>query len=288
MTMSAEAEVTPELTTDGIESTTVNKTVTESKTQTVETDDAKIAEEAEKVKAEAETKRNRFRERLDKHKSRAEKAERRAKELEAKLEALESAKQEHKPIGEDHCPTLAECDWDEEKHAEETRKYAERQVAKQLTAKQQEEERKKIELTVRQQQQEKAEAWGAKQKAASAKYDDFDDVMEDFAEVIIPPAIFDFISSPDSERGAEMALYLGRNVEEFEKLKKLSPVRQIAALAKLEDKLDELLAPKPSAAPAPPKPIGGKASANSEPDPKTHPKEWVIWERNRERKKRGG
>jgi hypothetical protein len=69
----------------------------------------------------------------------------------------------------------------------------------------------------------------------------------------------------DSERGPELAYYLGTNPEECERISKLSPLAAAKALGVIEHgfakpETPETTKPKVSAAPKPPAPVGGRAS----------------------------
>ena len=63
------------------------------------------------------------------------------------------------------------------------------------------------------------------------------------------------------ENGAKLAYHLATNLEEAERIAALSPVRQIAEIGKLSDKIGA--APAVSRAPRPIKPLGNQAPATS-------------------------
>ena len=83
--------------------------------------------------------------------------------------------------------------------------------------------------------------------------------LEEFKELPISPAVADAIMASDV--AAKVVGYLGNNPEEADRISRLSPVRQIAEIGKIEDKL--AAAPQISKAPAPLKPVGGKGSAQT-------------------------
>lgn len=95
--------------------------------------------------------------------------------------------------------------------------------------------------------------------AGSDKYDDFQEVVggDDVRiTTIMRDAIFEL---DDYDVQAEVAYYLGTNKKESLRISKLSPMRQIAEIGKLEDRLASKPTPtkRPSSAPDPIKPVGG-------------------------------
>ena len=98
------------------------------------------------------------------------------------------------------------------------------------------------------------------------KYEDFDEVV--FSENIkmtrtMADSIFE-IDDPDLQ--VDAAYYIGNNPKEAARIAKLSPVGQVRAIAKLEAKLSAKAKPakRPSAAPAPIKPVGGTKTSSTE------------------------
>jgi hypothetical protein len=69
----------------------------------------------------------------------------------------------------------------------------------------------------------------------------------------------------ESDMGADIAYYLGKNVKESEKISAMSPVAQAKAIWKLEAKVGKSNAPAQSQAPAPVKPVRGGSSAPTKP-----------------------
>jgi hypothetical protein len=102
------------------------------------------------------------------------------------------------------------------------------------------------------------EATDELRSAGSEKYEDFDDVV--FAEdVKITPVMRDaMLVVDDPEIQAEIAYFLGSNNKEATRISKLSPMRQVTEIGKLEAKiLSKPASKRPSAAPKPIKPVGG-------------------------------
>ena len=95
--------------------------------------------------------------------------------------------------------------------------------------------------------------------AGSEKYEDFEEVVTNDSVKITPfmrDAIFEL---DDQEVQAEVTYYLGKNPKEALRISKLTPMRQIAEVGKLEAKLASQPAPtkRPSSAPAPITPVKG-------------------------------
>ena len=99
------------------------------------------------------------------------------------------------------------------------------------------------------------------------------DKYEDFAEVVgaedvrITPVMANAILEiDDPDLQVDVAYLLGTDTKEASRISKLSPVRQIAAIAKLEDKLTNkpTAQKRTSAAPAPIKPVSGTKTTTSE------------------------
>ena len=108
---------------------------------------------------------------------------------------------------------------------------------------------------------------------ARAKYDDFDDVA--FSDdVPITETMLNALM--DSENGADVQYYLGRNPEEAARITRLSPLNQVMALGKLEQKLSQPKPRKQTAAPPPPKTLTGGGSPEKDPGKMTQA-EYEAW-----------
>lgn len=91
---------------------------------------------------------------------------------------------------------------------------------------------------------------------------DFAEVLEDVAHVVFNQGAMTFIT--ESDVGPAIAYELGKNPDEAERISRLSAVRQIAELAKIEDKLTQKKPEvKVSKAPAPIKPTTGKGAVKT-------------------------
>lgn len=107
---------------------------------------------------------------------------------------------------------------------------------------------------------------------AREKYSDFDEVTDQ--ELPISQAMQDVIF--ESETGAELAYWLGKNPDECKRISRLTPTAAARELGKVEATLGtaepasgaaETPKPKVTSAPAPIKPVGAKSKANVK-DPK--------------------
>lgn len=102
-------------------------------------------------------------------------------------------------------------------------------------------------------------------EAGSDKYDDFEEVVFSEGNNITPVMRDALLASDDSDMRTEIAYHLGRNPKEVKRIARLPFIRQVAEMGKLEQKLSSKPAPKrPSAAPAPIKPVGGGSTTTGE------------------------
>lgn len=103
--------------------------------------------------------------------------------------------------------------------------------------------------------------WEKHVDAARDAIDDFEDVCAESEAPVTPAmqaAIFD-----SGEKGPLIAYHLAKNPAEAERIAKLSPVRQAAAIVALEEKVSKP-AKAPSKAPAPINPLGKAGDAESD------------------------
>jgi hypothetical protein len=102
-----------------------------------------------------------------------------------------------------------------------------------------------------------------KQKAKMAeKYSDFDDLMDDLADLDIPPYINQAVI--ESDIGGELSYYLAKNPIELEKILDMQPLAAVKALGRLETKLESTPAKKEvSKAPAPFKTVKGDSKPST-------------------------
>ncbi len=119
--------------------------------------------------------------------------------------------------------------------------------------------------------------WEEQVEEAKERYSDFEQVALDpmlpvtkeMAEVIV-----------DSERGADVLYYLGKNRSEAARIASLSPTAQARELGKIEARLDELMPSRPkksvTKAPEPIPPVGGDDVPTKDPARMTM-EEFMRW-----------
>lgn len=120
-------------------------------------------------------------------------------------------------------------------------------------------------------------AWADKLKKAQSEFPDLTEVLSE-SEAPMSPAMAAAIREADN--GPRIARFLAMNPQEAERIFSLSPVRQAAAILKL----DEAPPVKASAAPPPLSPVGGKGSGSKDPTQMSD-KEFAEW-RNKVKKAR--
>lgn len=109
----------------------------------------------------------------------------------------------------------------------------------------------------------RVDAWKTQCEAAEERYDDFKAVA--FQESTpISPAMQDAIL--DSDRGADIAYYLGQHQDEATRIAALSPVAAVRAIGRIEAALEPAAAPK-SPAVKPPATEQPKTKASAAPKP---------------------
>src|SRR5277367_1337201 len=145
-------------------------------------------------------------------------------------------------------------------------------------------------------QAEAVQAFEARLEKAREKYPDFKEVVG-AADVAVPPYIQQYMV--ESDFGGDLGYYFAKNPAVFERISKLSPIKAIAEIGKLEtlwEKQPEakvapaaVVVPNVSA-PAPITPLSGSGSPGVNSDPaKMSPKELLAYTREREaaKKRRG-
>lgn len=103
--------------------------------------------------------------------------------------------------------------------------------------------------------------WNAQVEKARDELEDFDEVCAE-SEAVVTPKMSEAIL--ESDKGALIAYYLAKNPGEAERISKLAPSKQVAAIVGLEDKVAKP-AKQPSKAPEPIKPVGQKAEVEKDP-----------------------
>jgi hypothetical protein len=109
-------------------------------------------------------------------------------------------------------------------------------------------------------------------KAVSAKYDDFEEVAFS-QDVPVSEAMAEVIA--ESDVGAELAYYLGKNLEIASRIAQLSPLAAAREIGKLEAKLSQQPS-KETKAPPPIEPVGQRGKVSEDPD-KMSVEDWLKW-----------
>lgn len=246
----------------------------EGQSQETQTTEQKPASEvAQEEKAESEEKhRSRAYRRLDRWRQRAIEAEARLKVF----QEVQGSSTQSKPAQEqasdepkrDQFGSYEE--FIEARAAWRAEKTAEEKVRKAL-----EENRRNSEQERTKGEQEKlTRAWNAQLDKARDEIEDFDEVCAE-SEAIVTPKMSEAIL--ESDKGAMIAYYLAKNPGEAERISKLAPSKQVAAIVALEDKVGKP-AKQPSKAPEPIKPVGQKAEVEKDPS-KMSDAEFAEWRR---------
>lgn len=208
-------------------------------------------------------------------------ARREADELRKKLEQMEKGAKPATPEAPapkqpDAKPTLEQFDFDVAKHEAALEKWVRQTAEREFEAKREKETReaetKRLSdaFTTRLQAFEKANpgAWEAATKAP----------------INVTPPMMEVIAT--SDHGPEIGVYLANNLEEAERISKLTPIGQAAALGRIEASLSAPRQPEkqPSRAPAPPTTLGSPAPAKKEwaaMSTEEHIREWRAKQANR-------
>lgn len=241
-----------------------------------QTTDTPQASESAPENQEQETKpqetedqrKSKFQRRIERKNAELAAAKTEARLLRERLDALE---QQARPPQDSKAPRLEQFDNFEDYMAARVAFDAEKVVEARLTKAQQEEMRRRESET----QAKSLENWRDQQAKAIEKYPDFEEVVGD-SDAPVTREMSQAIV--ESEHGADIAYYLAQHPDEAKAIAGLSPIRQIAAIGRLEAKVSQ---PPPKAvtqAPPPISPAGSKAKAEKAPHEMT-PKEFNEWRR---------
>lgn len=162
----------------------------------------------------------------------------------------------------------------EEPQVDQFDDYAEYTKAVGVWAARNESTRADRERSARAQQDAADRKMGDLKSAGREKYADFDEVaLSD--KLPITDAMVDAIS--ESEVGSDLAYYLGKNPLEAARIARLSPVKQVLEIGRLEAKAGSTPGKKPTGAPDPVQRVGRGGSATA-PDPnKMSMKQWAAY-----------
>ena len=132
------------------------------------------------------------------------------------------------------------------------------------------------------QQEQRAETFLEQAEKASERYPDFQTVVANPA-LPINDHMAEFIA--ESETGADVAYYLGKNLDKAAQIARMSPVGAVRELTRLEAELASKPKAKPSNAPEPIKPVGtrGKPTSSALPSDEDPIDVWMKKEQARAR-----
>ena len=123
--------------------------------------------------------------------------------------------------------------------------------------------------------------WGKKEEAARSSYDDYDEAIQDAADVFVSKSAIDAIL--DSPLGAEIRYYLAKHPDEAEATRGMSDVAAMRHIGKIEAKIEAQKTNKPavkaSSAPAPIKPVKTTGGAAEKDPSKMTFQEFSQWRR---------
>lgn len=244
-------------------------------TQDAQTTDQTPASEVSQEKKEGEEQhRSRAYRRLDRWRTRAIEAEARLKAFQ-ELQGSKPAERQQTPEVSDE-PKREQFGTYEE-YIEARAEYRAEKKAAEAARKVLDESKKKADSERTQGELQRVEKeWSAKLEKARDVLEDFDEVCVE-SEAIVTPHMASAIQ--ESDHAGFIAYHLAKNPAEAERISKLSPSKQVAAIVALEEKVSKP-AKQPSKAPAPINPVGG-AKGNVTKDPsKMTQAEYNEWRRN--------
>ncbi len=139
----------------------------------------------------------------------------------------------------------------------------------------QERERRSAEERVAAAHYKAVEGWQQRVEQATAELPDFEEVL---SSSDVPMSDFMRDAIIDSDLGPKVAYWLANNPDEAKKIASMSPLATVKAIGRLEERLEsQAKAPKkPTSAPAPLTPVGGKASVSKDPG-KMSDAEYLEW-----------
>lgn len=180
-------------------------------------------------------------------------------------------------------PTLADCDFDTEKYADELTDWKLEQRDAQARRLQEASQRTRQQETFAQTFEEKRTATLT---AGKEKFTDFEEVVFSLPANVMHTALAAAIF--ETAAPSDVTYYLGKNPSEAERISKLHPQLMMLELGRLEGKAIVATPPKKTTtAPPPVNPVGTRAAAGAEPDSTKDPEAWAQWAREKALKERG-
>lgn len=237
----------------------------ESSTASTETETTKPDEPKPETE---EQRKSKFQRRIERKNADLAAERMRSQMLQERLERLEAQArpQQQKDAG---APTLDQFEDFESYMSARVAYEAEKVVETRLGKVQQQEAARKAQEA----QSRVLTSWQDKQTAAAEKYADFDEVVSE-SDAPVTPSMSQAIV--ESDLGADIAYYLAQHPDDAKAIAQLSPIRQIAAIGKLEAVVSAVPAKKVTEAPAPITPTGSKAKAEKDPAQMTDA-EFAAW-----------
>ena len=243
----AEAEVVAEVLENGTPAEGVDNTADGADAPAAEsapaTEGAAKPETTDKPQEKAGEGKSRYQRRLDRAYRQMYEQKARADFLETQMQRF-APEQPKQPDGEPRIEDFTDI----KQYADAVKKYGRDSALKEHVSAVQVQTAKQFESNV-------VANWQAKTVAADDKYADFDEIVGD-----LKPTSPWAIAVMQAENAADVAYYLGKNLDEARRIVNSDPVTQIREVGKIEAKL--AAAPKVkevSKAPAPMAPITGKA-----------------------------
>lgn len=234
------------------EQTTASPEGSESATESTEVE----ATKPEEPKPETdEQRKSKFQRRIERKNADLAAERMRSQMLQERLERLEA---QANPRRQDDVPTLDKFDNFEDYMAARVAYEAEKVVETRLGKVQQQEAARRANEV----QTKVLTSWQEKQAIAADKYPDFEEVVSE-SDAPVTQAMSQAIV--ESDVGADIAYYLAQHPDEAKAIATLSPVRQIAAIGRLEDKVSKPAPRKTTEAPPPIKPTGSKSQTDKDP-----------------------
>lgn len=147
---------------------------------------------------------------------------------------------------------------------------------KKVDAKLQERDAKDRERSAQSDQDKQREAFRKTMKESAKDISDFDEVMGEI-KATDPVANVSALAVEAADAPGKILYHLAKNPDEAERIASLLPGKQAREILRLEEKLAKPPV-KPSKAPDPITPVGGKAAVGDEmPDPNKDPAKWLEW-----------
>lgn len=233
-------------------------------------------EETEKREQEETEKKPWFQKRFNELTQKRYAAEREAERLRKELEDARKQRTEQKPPEQSQQtqytrpkPTREQFNFDEDQYIPALIAWEIEQSQTQVETRRQQEREQQTQHQAQAEFDQKVDTMNVN---GMGKYSDWRDVVW-----TVPPPIFhqELVKAiTESPMGADIAYHLGKNLQEAERISKLSPYAMAAEIGKLELKISNP-EKKTTKAPPPVNPVGGRGMATSELDPSKDTLAWI-------------